>query len=118
MSQTYLNEFAERIVKDVEIDSASDEKFVGWETIATILVFQGIPIILPELKEWVKLGMAAVALKRLEIEKKLIDLATEKELDYELAKKTATKVSDNITKDNVKKLISSIEDSESNEDKN
>lgn len=110
MNETYLNNFAKEIATEAKAANTTDEKFIDWQTLATILVFQGIPIILPELKEWVKLGMAAVALKRQEIEKKLRAVATEKELDYDKASLVAGKVAANINEKNVKSIISAIEE--------
>ncbi len=46
-----------------EIPKETNEKFVGWETLVTNLVIEGIKIILPEVREWVKLSTTAIFLK-------------------------------------------------------
>ncbi len=50
----------------------SEEKFLGWESLIAILIYQGFKLMLPEVKEWLKIGTEAIALKRQEIKKDLL----------------------------------------------
>src|SRR5215471_264636 len=82
-SQSYLQEF----IKDCSQakPAATDEKFVGWENIIFILAGIGLKALLPELREWLKLGAMAITTKRLELKKKLLEYAKQRELDYQEA---------------------------------
>jgi hypothetical protein len=87
------------------IDDTEKDRFIGWESLFSILVYQGLLIMLPELKEWVKLAASAIALKRLEIKEKLIEYAAEKELDFPQAEIAAGKVADQLNEETMKQVI-------------
>ena len=63
----YLQEFIQECSQSV--GSETNEKFVGWETILSVLVMEGLKMLLPELKEWVKLGAMVITTKRLALQK-------------------------------------------------
>ena len=86
----------------------SDEKFIGWEGLVSVLVYEGIKIILPELKEWVKMGATLITAKRLELRQKLVAYAKEKELDFPQAERAAGVITDRITEDNVGTIINAF----------
>ncbi len=65
---------------------------------------------LPELKEWVKLGAKFIIIKRLEIQKRLENYAREKELDMPDAKKATTVIVDKLTEEKIVGLITALED--------
>ncbi len=92
-----------------EIPKQTNEKFIGWETLVTILVIEGIKIILPEVKEWVKLGATVITMKRLELKKKLMEFAKEKELDYQEAEKAAAVISEKINEENLARIVNELE---------
>ena len=87
----------------------TEEKFIGWEPLLSILVYQGLKWLLPEIREWVKLGATTIALKRLELKKRLTDYALDKELDFPAAEKAAQVVADNINEENVQGIIQALE---------
>jgi hypothetical protein len=91
-----------------QITPETEVKFVGLESIITILVYHGLKFLLPELKEWLKLGFSVVVIKRLEIEKKLKEYAVEKELDYKTASDASGIIVKNINEDNIGKIISEL----------
>lgn len=93
-----------------EIPVEKDTKFVDANTILTILVFQGLKILLPEIREWIKLGFSRIVLKRLEIEKRLKEYALEKELHYDYAAKAANKIAQNINEKNIQNVIQELEE--------
>ncbi len=74
-------------------DEESEEKFLGWESLIAVLIYQGIKLMLPEVKEWLKIGIEAIALKRQEIKKRLVDYASRNELDFPQAERAAEIVS-------------------------
>ena len=106
-NQSYLDEFIAECA--AETAASTDEKFIGWEDTIYVLVGFGLKTLLPEIKEWVKLGATAITLKRLEIKKRLLDYAKEKELDYEEAAKAAGTIADKISPKNIDKLIPALE---------
>ena len=85
------------------------QKFIGWEGVVAILVYQGLKILLPELKEWVKLGGTVIAMKRLEIRKSLEAYALEKELDFQAAEQAAQTIAENITEDTLADIIDALD---------
>ena len=87
----------------------SDFKLFDFDTVLTILVFQGLKMCLPELKAWVKLGFSAIATQRLALEKKLKDYALEKELDYQQAEQVAEAIAQNINEENLGSIIQELE---------
>ncbi len=103
----YLNEFVKECASDAP--ETTDEKFIGWEGLLFTLVGFGLKALVPELKEWIKLGTSAIAIKRLEIKKKLIDYAEKKELDFPAAEKAAEVISNNINEENITKIINALE---------
>ena len=107
-NDTFIEGFIENIRQDVRQDTDQDQKF-DWGTLITVLVMYGIPIVLPELKAWIKLGMSAVALQREAIKKKLIAYAAERELDFPEAELAAEKVVENIDESNVQKKIEAFD---------
>lgn len=91
-------------------DESGDKKFIGWETLITLLIYEGIRTFLPEIREWFKLGMTVITLKRLEIRKKLIEFAKKKELEFPQAEKAAKKVSDRLDDAMLKRIMSAVKD--------
>jgi hypothetical protein len=63
---------------------------------------------LPELKEWLKLAASAIAPKRLEIKKRLVDYAAEKELDFPQAEIAAGKVADKLDEKTIKQVVNAL----------
>ena len=59
---------------------------------------------LPEIREWLKLAVIPIDLKRQEIRKKLMEYAEKKELDFRQAEKAAGAVVKHITMEKIKKL--------------
>lgn len=106
-NQAYLENFVQQC-SEVKPE-AGDDKFVGWEGLVAVLVYEGLKILLPELKEWVKLGGTVIVMKRMEIRKKLEKYALEKELDFPAAEKAAQNIADNIDEDNIKNIIDAFE---------
>jgi len=106
-SHPYLQDFIKECTES--IPKTSGEKFIGWEGLVYVLVTEGLKILLPELKEWVKLGVNFIVMKRLEIKKRLESYAMKKELDFPAAEKAATAVANNITENNIDKLIQALE---------
>lgn len=78
-------------------------------SIITVLVMGGLKLCLPELQEWMKLGMTKVALKRQQIEKKLKAYAEQKELDYEAAQKAAGIVAGRLNEENIESVVKALE---------
>ncbi len=106
----YLDELIGSIVEEnVDHSEQTNEKFIGWESLIGILVYQGFLILLPELKGWLKLGAVAIILKRKELEKKLIEYAVEKELDFPQAEKAAVGVSERLDEETLKKIVEAID---------
>lgn len=100
-----------KLLQDVksEVPVEQGKKFIDPDTILTILIYQGIKMLLPELREWIKLGFSRIVLKRLEIEKRLKKYALEKELYYDYAEKAASKIAQNINEKNIKDVITELE---------
>ncbi len=106
-NQPYLEEFIKKCSETVF--EQTDEKYVGWEDLIRTLVLGGLVFLMPEIKEWVKLGMSSIALKRLEIKKKLEEYAAEKELDFPQAEKAAEAVANNLNKETLTKIVEELE---------
>ena len=106
-NKTFLENFAKECAADAP--PASGQKFAGWEELVFTLVGFGLKMILPEIKEWIKLGAMPIIMKRLEIKKKLIDYAIEKELDFPAAEKAAEAISNRIDDENIGKLVDALE---------
>ena len=83
----------------------SEEKFLGWESLIAILIYQGIKLMLPEVKEWLKIGTEAIALKRQEIRKGLVDYASRNELDFPQAERAAEIVSQRLNEKTLKNIV-------------
>ena len=106
-SQSYLQEF---IKECSEAKPAStDEKFVGWEDLIFVLAGIGLKALLPELREWLKLGAMTITTKRLELKKKLVDYAKQRELDYQEAEKAAGVIVGKIDEKNISSLVTALE---------
>ena len=101
--QNFINDCVE------SVDDNEKDRFVGWESLFSILVYQGLLIMLPELKEWLKLAVSAIALKRLEIKERLIDYAAEKELDFPQAEIAAGKVSERLDENTLNEVVKAFE---------
>ena len=106
------HESLQKLISDCveSIEYEKKEKFIGWESIVSVLVYQGLLIMLPELKEWLKLGANVIALKRQEIKKKLIAYAAEKDLDFPQAEIAAGKVADQLDEKKIKEIVTAFED--------
>jgi hypothetical protein len=77
----------------VQVDEEPDtERFIGWEALYGLLIYEAIKLFLPEIQEWLKLPAMTLALFRQNLEKKLKEYALEKELDYQKAEKAAARV--------------------------
>ena len=76
--------------------------------VTLILVAEGLRVMLPELQEWLALGATAIALKRQEIEQKLMNYAKEKELDYTVAKKSAAIVAKRLDEKTLKTIVDAL----------
>ncbi len=105
-NQTYLSEFIKEC-SEARTEQRG-EKFVGLESLIAILVYEGIKVLLPELKEWIKLGALKITLKRQEIKKRLIDYAEEKELDFPQAEEAASVIADKINEKNIERIVSDL----------
>lgn len=92
-----------------EMPEQTDDKFVGAESIITILIFFGLKILLPEIQEWVKLGFAFIPLYRQKLEAKLKQYALEKGLDYKTAEIASAKIAEKINEDNISALINELQ---------
>ena len=73
-------------------EEPENERFLGWEALYFVLIYEGIKLFLPEIKAWLKLPAMHLALFRQKLEKKLKEYALEKELDYQKAEKAATRI--------------------------
>ncbi len=102
----YLENFIQTCAQN--LPDSERQRFVGWEGIVAVLVYQGLKIMLPELKEWVKLGGTVIAMKRLEIRKRLESYALEKELDFQAAEQAAQNIADNITEDTLDAIVDAL----------
>jgi hypothetical protein len=91
VSDQLIKECAESLSRE-----KSNDKFIGWETLVSILVYEGLRAMLPEIREWIKLGATTITLKRLELRKKLADFAKQKELEFPQAEKAAAAIADRI----------------------
>ncbi len=96
-NQLHLEEFI-KTCSETQTEPTG-EKYIGWESLVTILVYEGIKLILPEIREWLKLGASAIALERLEIRKRLVEYAEKKELEFPQAEKAAEAVANNLNKE-------------------
>ncbi len=103
----YLEEFARECSQQKPADT--DEKFVGWEGLIVTLVGFGLAAALPELREWARLGAAASAVLRQKLTRKLVDYASEHELDFPAAEKAAEVVAQRVNEDNVGVLLEALE---------
>jgi len=100
-----FDEFIKECSDSTEIE-ATTERIGGLETVLTIFVYEVIRPMLPEIREWLKLAIIPIDLKRQEIRKKLEDYALEKELDFKQAEKAANAIVKNFSVDKLKKLVS------------
>ena len=107
MQAVALKTLVDDCIESVEYEDK--DKFIGWESIISVLVYQGLLILLPELKEWLKLGASVIVLKRQEIKKKLVEYAAEKELDFPQAEIAAGKVAERLDEEKVKQVIAAFE---------
>lgn len=107
-SHTYLDAFIKRCSEAKPI--SRDDKWVGWEETVYILVGFGLRTLLPELREWLKLGAMVVTLKRLEIKKRLLSYAREKELDFAQAEQAAGVIVERIDAENLGSLVTALEE--------
>lgn len=100
-----------KIIQETKISLNADnsKKSIGIDTVVTILVFQGLKMILPQIKMWIGTGIKKIELKRLEIEKKLKKYALEMELDYQEAVKAANKITKQITAKNIQNIVDELE---------
>ncbi len=73
-------------------EEPENERFLGWEAIYGVLIYEAIKVLLPEIKEWLKLPAIKLALFREKLEKKLKEHALEQELDYQKAEKAAERI--------------------------
>ena len=105
------DQFLQNLINDCieSIDDNEKDRFVGWESLFSILVYQGMLIMLPELKEWLKLAASAIALKRQEVKKKLIEFAAERELDFPQAETAAGEVSDRLDQNTIKEIVKALD---------
>lgn len=112
-SDTYLDAFITKC--KTEISSKQEQKYkdIG-DYVLAILITSGLKTILPELKQWIKLGTSAIVLKRMEIERRLEQYAARKELDMEEARKAAHIVAENVTKENITALVEALEHEQNN----
>ncbi len=78
-------------------------------TVMLILVAEGLRVMLPEIQEWLALGAAAIALKRQEVEKRLLAYAAEKELDYDVAKKSAAIIAKRLDEKSLKTIFNALQ---------
>ena len=106
-NKAFLENFAKECA--AEAQPASGQKFVGWEELVFTLVGFGLKMILPEIKEWIKLGATTITMKRLKIRQKLIDYAIKKELDFPAAEKAAEAISNRIDDVNIGKIVEALE---------
>ena len=100
--ELFVKECAESAVQQ------SGEKFVGWESLIAVLVYQGLKLLLPQIKEWFKLGTAVMDLKRQEIKKKLVQYAIEKELDFPQAERAAEVISNRLDDNTLKDIVDAL----------
>lgn len=108
MKTPALNDLIQKTKSEIQPDSEG-KKFMDADAVITFLVLHGLKILLPELKEWVKLGFLKITLWRLKIEKKLKDYALEKELDFKTAQIASQKIAQNINENNIKNIITELE---------
>ena len=73
-------------------EEPENERFIGWEALYGVLIYEGIKLFLPEIKAWLKLPAMQLALFRENLEKRLKEYALEKELDYQKAEKAAARI--------------------------
>ena len=106
-NDAFLKDFVDDCM--VSIDDKEKDRFIGWESLFTVLVYQGLLLMLPELKEWLKLGASAIALKRQEIKKRLVDYAAKKELDFPQAETAASQISERLNEETIKKVVDALE---------
>lgn len=92
-----------------ELPVETNEKFVGIETIITILLFNGLKLLIPEIREWIKLGFSAIAINRLSIEQKLKEYALEKGLNYKQAQIIAEKIAQKINENNAESILTELQ---------
>ena len=103
----FLDELIDTTKAEIELDTS--KKFIDIDSIVAILVYQGLKILLPELKEWIKLGFSKIVLKRLEIQKRLENFAREKELDFKIAQRATEKMVKHINEKNINSIIHELE---------
>ena len=86
-----LDEVYEKCQAQVH-EEPENERFIGWEALYGVLIYEAIKLFLPEIKAWLKLPAMQLALFRQNLEKKLKEYALEKELDYQKAEQAAARV--------------------------
>ena len=66
-------------------------------------------MLLPELREWAKLGATAIAMKRQQLRQRLREYALEKELDFPAAEQAAEVIADKINEENLERIIDELQ---------
>jgi hypothetical protein len=103
----YLDRFIESCKQ--EAPQGGGERFLGWETLVTVLVIEGLRLLLPELREWARLGATAIAMKRQHLRERLREYALEKELDFPAAERAAEVIAEEINEDNLERIIEELQ---------
>jgi hypothetical protein len=104
--EPHFDEFIKDCLAGAEHEASAEKAITGLETILTIFVYEIIRPMLPEIREWLKLAIIPIDLKRQEIRKRLETYALEKELDFKQAEKAANAIVKNFSADKLKKLVS------------
>jgi hypothetical protein len=104
---SYLKDFIKECAS-VKPEPAG-ERAIGWEDTVFILVGYGLKLLLPELKEWLKLGASVITMKRLEIKRRLLDYAKQRELDFQEAARAADVIVEKIDEKNIGQLVAALE---------
>lgn len=87
------------------VSAVAVERFIGMESIFGMLILYGIAALMPEIRAWLKLPAMTVVLFRQKLEKRLLDYAKEKELDYEKAEKAAEQIVKKIDISKIKRFL-------------
>lgn len=107
-NQKYVQKFIKNCSEAAAVEK-TNEKFIEWDALVAILVYEGMKLMLPELREWVKLGATVITLKRQKLKNRLIEYAREKELDFPQAEKAAEVIATRVNEENLGKIIKGIE---------
>ncbi len=75
--EALLDEVYEKCQAQVH-EEPENERFIGWEALYSVLIYEAIKLFLPEIKAWLKLPAMQLALFRQNLEKKLKEYALEK----------------------------------------